>query len=64
LEVKVMTAIFIEVENHDRAETACSEITLSLRHQMSGFPYGEVVGVNVDRYELVTADEHERYFAE
>lgn len=59
-----MTAIFLEVEDHAQAETACSEINLNLRHQMSGFPEGEVVAVDVDHYDIVTADEHERHFAE
>lgn len=59
-----MAAIFIEVEDHDQAENACSEINLNLRHQMSGFPVGEVVAVDVDHYDLVTTDEHEQHFAE
>lgn len=59
-----MTAIFVEVADHNQAEAACSELALGLRHQMDGFPEGEVVAVDVDHYELATDEEHQRYFAE
>lgn len=62
VQIKVFTVIYVEVEDHDQAEAACSSINTGLEHRMDGFPDGEVLGVNVDRYELVSADEAAELF--
>lgn len=57
MQIKVFTVIYLDVEDHDQADLACTSINTGLEAQMETFPDGEVVGVRVDRYELVAADE-------
>lgn len=57
--VKVLTAIYLEVDDHDKAEYACGLIDApsGLQAQMEGFPAGEVLGIDVDHFEEVTEAE-------
>lgn len=65
MRIKVFTFIYLSVEDHDMAEAACSSINTGLIHQMDDFPDGDVVGIDVDRYELVAdTDEAAELFGE
>jgi hypothetical protein len=56
--VKVWTAIVVEVEDDGQAERASARLDSGLDSAIaSGFPEGEIVAAEVDRWERVTDDE-------
>jgi hypothetical protein len=55
--IKIKTDIIVDVGDNEQAEEACSAISTSLASVMCDFPHGEVVDVDVDQYEKVTAAE-------
>jgi hypothetical protein len=59
--VKIRVALYVETED---AEEACMQLNSGLRPQLSHFPHGEIVGVEVENWVHATPDEQERYFEE
>lgn len=52
--IKVTALIFMET---DDPEHACTMLNLGMAEQLAGFPAGEIVSVDVEHFEEVTAEE-------
>lgn len=58
--VKVHTVIALDVEDESQAEEACRVLDDGLDSAIaSGFPTGEVIAAEVERYTVATAEEIE-----
>lgn len=55
--IKVLNAIYIEVADKDQGEEACHLISSGLEREMREFPQGDVLQVEVDHFEVVSAKE-------
>lgn len=54
---KIKTDIFIDLDNDEQAEDACTNISLGLAENMQNFPVGNVIQVDVDRWEKLEEQE-------
>ena len=52
--IKVMTWIYLDVEDEEQGQEACVVINRGLEGQMRGFPEGEILDVDVDHFEEVS----------
>jgi hypothetical protein len=55
--IKVHVVIGLDVTGPEQGEVACGELGLGLERALHGFPEGECIGVDVERFVALPRDE-------